>query len=102
MIRRVLALFYPLMLIVALFGGIVAQEPRKGRKVALLVGVNDYSKSGLTNLKYCENDVMTLAEVLKLQGYKEAGMIILTDTMAAKKAKLQALPTAENIRTELQ
>src|SRR3954470_10184552 len=80
----------------------VAQDPRKGRKVALLVGVVDYDPdSGLTRLKYCENDVTALAAVLKAQGYKDQDIIVLTDTTAAEKRKLKFMPTAENIRKEL-
>src|SRR5476649_2643439 len=101
MIRSTLHLLLVIGLLPAMIGSAAAQEPKKGRKVALLVGVQDYSDTGLANLKYCENDVTALAAVLKTQGYKDDDIILLTDTSAAVKKKLKYSPTAENVRREL-
>lgn len=94
--------FLPLLALAAVlpFVDTLAQE-RKGRKVALLVAVQDYSDTGLTNLKHCENDIDKLAEVLRSQGYKDEDVIVLTDSAAAAKKKLRYAPQAENIRKEL-
>jgi hypothetical protein len=42
----------------------------KGKKYALLVGVRSYDHAKLTDLKYTENDVEELGEVLKKAGYE--------------------------------
>src|SRR5262245_19119399 len=50
---------------------LLAQVPKpKGRKVALLVGVNDYQNRKLDSLKYAEADVKDLAGVLKAGGFE--------------------------------
>ena len=67
-----------------------------GRRYALLVGVQRYDGTGLNNLKYCENDVSQLAEVLRGQGYNR--VILLTRTEAQNNLdRDDILPTAENI-----
>jgi uncharacterized caspase-like protein len=48
----------------------VAQPPpAPGRKVALLVGVNEYANRKLDDLRYAERDVAELAEVLTAAGF---------------------------------
>src|SRR5437867_11707999 len=79
---------------------LLAQEPKftvKGKKYALLVGVKQYRKGELTNLKYTENDVNDLSGLLEGAGYK---VVLMTQTNAAA-ADLDLMPTAENIRREL-
>jgi uncharacterized caspase-like protein len=78
-----------------------SQQPKKGRKVALLVAVQDYTGGGLSNLKYCENDVTELAKVLKTQGYAEDDVTLLTNDAAFAKKKKNLFPTAENVRSWL-
>jgi hypothetical protein len=71
--------------------------PVSGRSYALLVGVKNYRKDELTSLKYTENDVATLAKVLKEQGYKR--VVLMTQKEGADNEEL--LPTAGNIRDQV-
>ena len=53
--------------------GILAQPPAdqaKGRKVALLIGVNEYTNRKLDSLRYAEADVTDLERVLKEAGFE--------------------------------
>jgi formylglycine-generating enzyme required for sulfatase activity/uncharacterized caspase-like protein len=90
------AVVVPLSLVaaLALLGGSQAQAD-KGKKYALLVGVRTYDHCDLAELKYTENDVEELAEVLK--GFTE--VVVLTSTRGGKKAA--AAPTAKNVRAAL-
>jgi formylglycine-generating enzyme required for sulfatase activity len=72
-------------------------EPVSGRRYALLVGVRNYKKDQLKSLKYTENDVNDLAQVLRDAGYKR--VVLLTQKEGADKADL--LPTGANIRDQL-
>jgi formylglycine-generating enzyme required for sulfatase activity len=77
-----------------------SQTPgRAGRKIALLVGVRVYrGDAGLGNLKYPENDVNALGELLQKQlGYKT--VVVMTQGRGAFNAEL--LPTADNIEVNL-
>src|SRR5262245_18183592 len=79
---------------------LLAQEPKftvKGKKYALLVGVKQYRKGELTNLKYTEIDVNDLAKLLEEAGYK---VVLMTQTLAGMN-DLDLMPTGENIRREL-
>src|SRR5262245_39755452 len=69
----------------------------QGKRYALLAGVNTYESSTFPNLKYAENDVLKLADVLREAGYDE--VVVLT-TSAGKKDKADA-PTAANVRKAL-
>ncbi len=42
----------------------------KGKKVALVIGVNEYTNRNLDNLKYAEADATAFAEVLKTNGFE--------------------------------
>jgi formylglycine-generating enzyme required for sulfatase activity len=72
-------------------------EPQAGRRYALLVGVRNYKKDQLKSLKYTENDVNDLAQVLKDAGYKR--VVLLTQKEGDKNVDL--LPTGANIRDQL-
>lgn len=64
-----------------------------------LVGVRDYSLQGeLTSLKYTEDDVHTLASTLLKAGVPQENIVLLSQKMAAKQARL--MPTAAQIRRE--
>ena len=69
---------------------IVADEPKK---VALLIGVEQYQKKGFSNLNYSEDDVTALAKVLKAQGFQTTVMLGSAD------GKLKATKT--NIVTQI-
>jgi hypothetical protein len=68
-------------------------QTAQGKKVALLVGVRAYNHKKLVDLKYTENDVEELADVLK--GFNE--VVVLSSTRGAKKT--EAAPTAANTST---
>ena len=75
--------------------GITASE---GVKHALLIGVQEYKGTGLGNLKYCENDVHGLAELLPNLGYSADNVILLTRKASREKDNDALRPTAANIR----
>ena len=50
-------------------GQAMAQAPA-GKKIALLIGVNEYDKRGFRDLMYAERDVEELAKLLKPAGYE--------------------------------
>ncbi|HLX64306.1 MAG TPA: caspase family protein [Planctomycetota bacterium] len=75
--------------------GLIAEE---GIKHALLVGVQDYKGTGLSNLKYSENDVHGLAELLPNLGYLPDNVVLLTRKLAREKDNDALRPTAGNIR----
>jgi sulfatase modifying factor 1 len=87
---RVLSLMF---LANILFAGVCAAD---GRKLALLVGCENYVHAHLTDLEYAEEDVLELAEVLKGQGFV---CTVLTHQTGAKDPDLE--PTASNIRKAL-
>src|SRR5262249_11788215 len=68
-----------------------------GKRVALLVGVKKYKKDQLSDLKFTENDVNDLAEVLKLEGYRR--VVLMTQRAGADDPDL--LPTGNHIRETL-
>ena len=56
-----------------------------GRRVALLVGVNTYSKKGFKNLTCCENDVRQMQQALESLGFDEVRMLLgSNDNLAPK------------------
>ena len=65
-----------------------------------LVGVKDYSQKGeLTDLKYAEEDVQTLAQLFSEAGVPTTNIVLMTQRVAANKARFA--PSAEQIRYEL-
>src|SRR5205085_9431702 len=48
----------------------LAQNTRESKRVALLVGVNQYDSRNFRNLEYAERDVEELAKVLGPAGYE--------------------------------
>ncbi len=90
----------PAFLLVALAAAIpfvdllFAQPPTptaKGRRVALLVGVNEYTNRNLENLKYAERDITELAAVLKSAGFEVRVLLGSADgTKAATRLNIEA------------
>jgi tetratricopeptide (TPR) repeat protein len=68
-------------------------------KHALLVGVRDYDSSKLSPLKYTENDVEELAEILARPETGFANVRVLTSTRG--KTKAEDAPTRANIRAAI-
>ncbi len=89
----------------ALAGGVpraaVGRDPAggKGEKHALIVGVRKYDPTQLQDLNYSEADATGLARVLKANGYRDANVVLMTQTVGAD--NLRFLPFAERIRAEL-
>src|SRR5882724_11734239 len=71
-----------------------------GRRFALLVGVQEYDSSDLEDLRYTENDVEKLAEVLQRKPKPYTRVVVMTRTRGRKDPSL--LPTAPNIRKQLE
>jgi hypothetical protein len=85
-------LVHALMVVLALVAS-VASAQAQGKKYALLVGVTEYKRDTFANLKYTENDVESLAEILTKAGYTKVR--VLTNTRGGKDEK--DAPTAANI-----
>jgi formylglycine-generating enzyme required for sulfatase activity len=92
----------PLMLIIGVMGFaattlVSAQEPAPrapARRVALLVGINEYKKRGFIDLKWAENDVDEMEQELRRLDF---------DKVVAMKGSSQGelRPTKEHIETQL-
>ncbi len=67
---------------------------------ALLIGVRQYIPTELTNLKYTENDVVRMGDVLRQRGYEARNIVLMTQTIGADKAAMA--PTSANIRRQLE
>lgn len=77
-----------------------AEEPAKGNRYALLVGIKQYDPTELTNLQYAEDDVTGLAKLLEGAGYRPENIMLMTQAGGAKNSR--ALPLAANIKKELE
>ncbi|QEH38792.1 Serine/threonine-protein kinase pkn1 [Aquisphaera giovannonii] len=75
------------------------REGKPGASYALLVGVRAYDPNELHELAYSEEDVTGLAEVLRAGGYEPTNVVLMTQTLGARRPRL--LPVAANIRKEL-
>jgi len=75
------------------------QNQAKGKRYALLIGVQEYDVNELHNLSFAEADVTKLAETLRQGGYDDGNIVLMTQSIGAKKARL--LPQASHIRREL-
>lgn len=76
-------------------------EPKTagGEKYALLVGVRNYDKNELKNLKYSEPDITEMSRVLLQSGYRAENVVLMTQTTGAENDRF--LPRADHIRREL-
>jgi hypothetical protein len=80
--------------VVGLIGSLRAEE------YLFLVGVKDYSQTGeLTNLKYTEDDVHSIAELFASRGVPNENIVLMTQRAAAEKARF--LPRSDMILNEL-
>lgn len=70
-----------------------------GKRYALIVGVQDYTGTELTNLKHAENDATGLAEVFRQDGYRL--VVLMTNKEGFAKHDETLFPTAENVRKRL-
>jgi hypothetical protein len=88
----------PAALLAAALLSAFGQGPAKtaGKKYAVLVGVNRYEHPKLARLKYAENDVSELADVLGKAGYE---VVLLTGPAGARKPGCR--PTRVNIEARL-
>jgi len=101
--RRSLSVVLTTAVILAGFSGRIAlaQQPEqaKGKKYALLIGVQDYDINELHSLSFTEADVTALADTLRQGGYDDNNIVLMSQTLGAKKARF--LPEASHIRKEL-
>ena len=72
----------------------VAQTPKPPKRVALLVGINEYKQRGFPNLKWAESDVTELAKELRQIGFDP----VVTMTGAAGG---DLRPTRANVEAQL-
>ena len=75
------------------------QAAKKGKKYALLVGVNTYEHQKLKALKFTENDVEAMADVLRSKSIGFDSVRLLTSSRGKKDEKDS--PTAANIQKEI-
>ncbi len=74
-------------------------SPLRAEQFAFLVGVRDYSlHNELTSLRFTEDDVHTLARTLYSSGVPQENIVLMTQKMAAGKARL--FPRSDQIRKE--
>ena len=78
------------------FSPVRSDDPR-ARSYALLVGVRDYDSSRFNPLKYTENDVEELGQLLAGQ----PGFSVVRLTTARGKVKKSDAPTRQNIQNAL-
>ena len=76
----------------------LADEPKEGRRYALVVGVQNYEGTALGNLRYCDNDAAGLADALEKLGYH---VTLMTRPEWKAKDRDDLLPTADNILDNL-
>lgn len=78
---------------------VILVSPLQAEQYAFLVGVRDYSLNNeLTSLKYTEDDVHTLASTLYKSGVPQGNIVLMTQRMAATKARFS--PRSDQIRRE--
>jgi TPR repeat protein len=82
--------------VAALLGSAQAQTGG-GKKYALLVGAREYDSVKFSGLNYTENDAEELADVLEKAGF---AVRVLTTSRGARRK--EDLPTAANLRAEIQ
>src|SRR5262245_59334923 len=70
-----------------------------GKKYALLIGVREYEHAKLPDLRYTENDVEGLADILRGKPAGFAEVTLLTTTRGKRHSA--ARPTADNVRSAL-
>src|SRR5262245_44875684 len=81
----------------ALMAGLALAQAPAGKKYALLVGVKDYDSAKFDPLRFTENDVEGLADVLR----GRAGYEVRLLTTTRGKATAADAPTAANLKAAL-
>jgi len=76
--------------------GVLFAQPPAGKRYALLVGVKEYRHPKLQPLRYTENDVVQLSDLLRGASYD---VVVLCDSTGARIKEHQ--PTLEAIRGQL-
>jgi tetratricopeptide (TPR) repeat protein len=71
-------------------------QAAKGKRYAVLIGINAYEHPRLRKLRYAENDAAQLARLLRRAGYE---VVLLTGAEGARNARQQ--PTRANIEARL-
>src|SRR5258706_8611828 len=81
--------------ILAVLTGSVFGQTERGKKYALVVGVNEYQHPNLPNLRFAVNDARELHAILKKARYD---VVLLSDE--AGKADAKFVPTKQNIKEQ--
>lgn len=78
---------------------ITADPVQAGERYAFLVGVQTYVRPELRPLRFSDNDIGTLAQLLQERGYRSGNLLTLSQTRATRDVRFT--PFRENIFTEL-
>lgn len=78
---------------------LLGDEPRQGRKYALLVGVNAYNKDQFRQLQFPDRDVEELAKIFEEAGYLKDNIVLMTGQRGGKEAG--RMPIGQMIRKQL-
>src|SRR5262249_35584965 len=76
--------------------GIGTLSLHAGQPFALLIGVREYEQPNLEPLRYSENDVSVLADVLRERGHPPGNIMVLTTSRGATDPWLR--PTTSRMR----
>ncbi|MDZ4727554.1 MAG: caspase family protein [Leptospira sp.] len=80
--------------------GISAGEKQSGKRIALIIGINEYKDVGLNDLKKARNDAKGIAKILVQNGEFDS-VVIMTDEMNPKDDPDSLFPTKLNIEEKL-
>ena len=71
--------------------GEAAQSPPSPKRLALLVGINDYKAPGISDLRGCVNDVERMRQLLTTKfGFEPANVVVLKDAGATRGVIIEA------------
>ncbi len=95
--------FLTLTLVTGICTPLFSQEPEKpkGRRVAFLAVVEEYSGTGLSQLKASQSEALLLTSALKQAGYRAEDIVVLKENKPHEKERFRFRPTAKNILAEL-
>ena len=91
--RRTLGVLALLLTLLTCREGVWADDAAPPKKVALLVGVEEYLKPGFDSLNYCEDDAKAVGVELKKLGFEVTVLLgsAQDDTQRATKANIEAV-----------
>ncbi|GBF50473.1 caspase domain protein [Leptospira ryugenii] len=78
----------------------VLTDQKSGKRIALLVGINEYKDVGLSDLRKARNDAKGLAKIL-IQNGEFDSVVVMTDEIDPKQDPDSLFPTKLNIEEKL-